>query len=309
MSTLQKRQHYVWRYYLLAWAQGEQIYCTRAPATMAFTPNVANIGGETFFYRVSELDAADLAYLESVIGRSTRAALQDLNRGWIEGFQRSFVVRRLLQQVDLSDAHRAALDRECDVIEKTLAERYHGSSEQRMQPLLDRLREGDASFYQAQSSAHTFIDFLARQYFRTARMRNVMTALPRLLPHNPDRTWPIESFIYATNVASSLVGQRADYHITMLENDTPSPFVTSDQPVINLNSERDENLRLYYPVSPTRALIYHSDTTRYLAERVSVSRQEVEFYNFSLYSRSDSQMYGSNRTYLEELVKLPKDLG
>jgi len=308
MSTLQKRQHYVWRYYLLAWAREEQIYCVREPSKTAFSSNVANIAGETFFYRIDELDADDLAYLEGVISRATRPELQALNRGWIENFQRSFAIRRHLAGIGLTDVQPATLEREFDVIEKTVAERYHGGLERRMQPLLDRLRAGDAAFYAEQKPAHTFIDFLAHQFFRTARMRDMMAALPRLIPHTPERTWPIESFVYATNVASSLVAQRTDYRITLLVNATSFPFVTSDQPVINLNSHKDADLRLYYPLGPDLALIFHNDAARYQAGRVEVSREEVEFYNFTLYSRSGSQMYASDRNYLEELARLPKSL-
>lgn len=309
MSTLQKNQHYVWRHYLLAWARGNQVWCVRAPATTAFSPNVSNIGSETFFYRMSELDEADLAYLEGVVTRATRPELQELNRGWIDCFQQSFALRRLLAADDASEGIRAQLAQALDEIDKTIAERYHGSVEQRADPILVRLRQGDTAFYEDLNGALTFIEFLTHQYFRTARMRNLTSRLPKLVPHRPERTWPIESFIYATNVGASLVAQRQDYRITLLENATATPFVASDQPVINLNSHEDATLRLYYPLSPVLALVYHSDPARYPSARKTLSAFEVEFYNFELYRRSDSQMYCSDRSYLEALVKLPKDTG
>src|ERR1700753_3618492 len=117
MSTLQKNQHYVWRYYLLAWARGNQVWCTRTPSTKAFSPNVANIGSETFFYRFAELDAADFAYLESVIAKATDPRLQELNRGWLKGFQQSFEIRRLLKNHTLAPAAAAELAKGLDVIE------------------------------------------------------------------------------------------------------------------------------------------------------------------------------------------------
>jgi hypothetical protein len=306
MSTLQKNQHYVWRHYLLAWARGNQVWCVRAPATTAFSPNVSNIGSETFFYRVSELDEADLAYLEGIIARATTRELQDLNRGWIECFQRSFAIRRLLSGGDISEALRAQLAQALDEIDKTIAERYHGSVEGRAKPILERLRRGDAAFYEDLSGAIVFIEFLVHQYFRTARMRNLAGRLPQLVPHKPERTWPIESFIYATNVGASVVAQRKNYRITLLKNGTAVPFISSDQPVINLNSHEDEELCLYYPLSPKFALVYHADSERFPDARMSLSTLEVELYNFELYRRSDSQTYSNDRDYLEALVKLPK---
>lgn len=307
MSTLQKNQHYVWRYYLLAWARGNQVWCTRAPSTRAFSPNVANIGSETFFYQITELNEADLAYLEQLVGQATDPRLQDLNRGWLDAFQKSFALRRAFAGHAIPPNAAAELAEGLDEIEKTLAERYHGGLEQRALPILDRLRLGDAAFYDDLKDALTFIEFLAHQYFRTAKMRNAIGRLPIAGPHNPERTWPIESYIYATNVGASFVARRRDYRITFLENATPVPFVAGDQPVINLKRETDDELSFYYPLSPTLAMVYHADPERFPTQRMTVSGFEVEHYNAKLYSRSDSQMYGSDRAYLEGLVSLPKD--
>jgi len=283
------------------------VWCTRAPSTKAFSPNVANIGSETFFYRFAELDAADLAYLESVIARATDPRLQELNRGWLKGFQQSFEIRRILKNHTLAPAAAAELAAGLDVIEKSIGEHYHASVERRAQPILDRLRLGDATFYAELTDALTFIEFLAHQYFRTAKMRNAAGRMPALALHDPERTWPIESYIYATNVGASLVAQRHDYRITFLDNTASVPFVAGDQPVINLNGQADADLCFYYPLSPTLALIYHADPVRYPTDRVAVSRFEVEHYNAKLYSRSDRQMYSNDRAYLEALVTMPKD--
>ena len=307
MSTLQKNQHYVWRYYLLAWATDEKVWCVRAPATKAINPNVKNIGSETFFYRISELTDADIAYLEHLIGRATDPRLQDLNRGWLHDFQLTYKLRRILAGGRLDAAKKLEVERALDEIEKTVSERHHGALEQRALSILDQLREGNAVFYGEMEPAHTFINFLVHQFFRTAKMRNASRQLKVPAPFSLERTWPIESYIYATNVAASLVAQRQLYQITFLENPTAVPFIAGDQPVINLNGQHDAELCFYYPLSPTLALIYHAETDRFPAGRKVLSAIEVEAYNAKLYARSDSQIYGDAREYLEQLVKLPKD--
>jgi hypothetical protein len=56
-------------------------------------------------------------------------------------------------------------------------------------------RLGDAAFYEDLKGALTFIELLAHQYFRPAKMRNAIGRLPVRVPLKPERTWPIESYI------------------------------------------------------------------------------------------------------------------
>jgi len=178
MSTLQKNQHYVWRHYLLAWATDEKVWCVRAPSTKAFNANVKNVGSETFFYRVPELTRPDVIYLEHLISRATDPRLQDLNRGWLHDFQLTYRLRRNLELDTLDPAVRAELARALDEIEKTISERHHGALEDRAVPILDQLRQGDASFYATVGPAQTFINYLAHQYFRTGSCGMRQGAVP-----------------------------------------------------------------------------------------------------------------------------------
>lgn len=308
MSTLQKNQHYVWRHYLLAWATDEKVWCVRAPSTKAFNANVKNVGSETFFYRMPELTRPDVIYLEHLIGRATDPRLQDLNRGWLHDFQLTYRLRRNLELDALDPAVRAELERALDEIEKTISERHHGALEDRAVPILDQLRQGNASFYATVEPAQTFINYLAHQYFRTAKLRNAVKTLspPAELAVDLNRTWAIETYIYATNVAWSFVAQREKHRIMLLENPTTVPFIAGDQPVINLNDKHATELCFYYPLSPSLALIYHAEPERFPQDRMVLSRFEVEAYNARIFSRSDTQVYSNDPAYLEALVTLPK---
>ena len=306
MSTLVKNQHYVWRHYLSPWATKNKVWCVRAPSKTAFQANLTKVGSETFFYRLHELDEQDLAYLDGIILQATSPGLQDVNRGWIRDFQLAFRVRRAVGEQGAGSAPREELDALLDKMAKTMGENYHASVETRGTPLLKLLRARDSSFYEDSNRALNFIEFITHQYFRTANMRNLMTRLPVMVPHEPKRTWPIESFIYATNVGSSLYVQRRDYKIQFLENPGPVPFIAGDQPIINLNGHQDEHLRLYYPLSPELALIYGVEGADPLSKRRDVSRLEVEAYNFAIHAKSDSQLYSNDRAYLEATAALPK---
>lgn len=302
-----KNQHYVWQHYLRAWAHGGQVWCVRAPKKQAFCPNTSNIGSETYFYRIQELDEHDIAYLQAVISRATSVELRKLNEGWIELFQMTFAVRTAIADHGADASIVAQLLSKLEDIEKTIGERYHTGVEEKAFPILQLLRAGNAAFYEEADGASDFIHFLTLQYFRTARMRNAATRIPLTAPWNPHRTWPIESFIYATNVGASLFAERKRYAISFLRNDSPVPFIASDQPMINLNRQTDPDLCLFYPVSPTMAVMYSADRERFPLGISPVGEVGAQVYNYLLYAKSDSQIYGVDRAYLEEMATLPKD--
>jgi hypothetical protein len=67
-------------------------------------------------------------------------------------------------------------------------------------------------------------------------------------------------------VADSLYRARNKYNIVLLDNETAIPFVTGDQPIINVHATfgsgvPPEKLELFYPLSPKRAMAMFESTT------------------------------------------------
>lgn len=306
MSDLTTNQHYVWQYYLRAWRAPKKLWCKRIDKPEPFDTTPRNVGAERFFYEFHELTPEDLAYLETVILQSNDEGLRKLNRGWIESFQITFAIRKRLSGAEIDPEHRKELEAKLREVEKTMGESFHGATETRAIPILDALRRGDVSFYADEKASMTFIDYISHQYFRTAKLRNAMRAIPNPLPHDMSRTWPVEAFIYATNLASSFVRQRREYRIVLLRNKSDVPFITGDQPVINLREVDVEEVDLYYPLQPDLAMIFTADWTRYSSDGADVGRIAVESYNHRIYSKSDSEIYGNDPAYLALLAKLPK---
>lgn len=307
MSDLTANQHYVWQHYLRAWRAPKKIWCKRIDRPEPFDTTPRNVGAERFFYEFHELTPEDLAYLETLISQSNDEGLRKLNRGWIESFQMTFAIRKRLSGVKIDPELRMELEGKLREVEMTMGESFHGATEARAIPILDSLRQGDVSFYANEKASMTFIDYISHQYFRTAKRRNAMLAIPNPLPHDMRRTWPVEAFIYATNLALSFVRQRREYRIVLLRNKSEVPFITGDQPVINLREVDVEEVDLYYPLKPDLAMIFTADRTRYSGDDADLRQIAVESYNHRIYAKSDSQIYGNDPDYLASLARLPKD--
>lgn len=303
MKDVTTNQHYVWRHYLEAWGTPKTIWCKRSDKADPFAVIPKKVAAKNFFYEIHELKEADLYFLNWLISQATDKRLQEINRKWLEGFQTTFEMRRQLSGSAPTPQHLERLENKLRRIERTLIEDWHGGIERRAVPILEALRRGDAGFYKEKTAGDHFIDFLSHQFFRTARIRNAMLAIQHRMPHDIRRTWPIEAFIYATNLGSSFARQRSQYRIVFLRNRSEVSFITTDQPVINLigiESGTDE-VDLYYPLKPDLAMIYTADPTRYGDKEVELNALEVDSYNRRLVAMSDSQIYGTDPEHLKDL--------
>jgi hypothetical protein len=95
----------------------------------------------------------------------------------------------------------------------------------------------------------------------------------------------------------------------MLESDGSVPFVTGDQPVFNtLDPTKTDDIALYYPVSPQRAMILTSVGDPSSSRKRVVGKMAVETYNHLIWSKCHDQVYANDRAYLEGLISLPRNI-
>jgi hypothetical protein len=184
-------------------------------------------------------------------------------------------------------------------VEKTLEEHYHTGIENDNVDIIDSMKRQDASFYVDNKRCGGFLYFLCNQYFRTVKMRRAITAVPRPLPgHDPHRTANLECHMYATSVGASL-----------MPNATTTPFITGDQPIINLlDPHATDDLEFYYPLAPALAMVLSKDQKKWPTQRHNVSSLEVERYNHLIYEISEDQLYANDEAYLRALVSIDKHL-
>jgi hypothetical protein len=139
-------------------------------------------------------------------------------------------------------------------------------------------------------------------------MREGMSKITEYEPgHDSRRTANIFTHILATNVSAGLFLERKQYKIRFIENNTASPFIAGDQPVINmLTIHGTDDLELFYPLSPRLALILTKDIVKFPNRERIASQFEVERYNYAIYNKSEDQIYSNDARYLSSLVAIGK---
>jgi hypothetical protein len=113
------------------------------------------------------------------------------------------------------------------------------------------------------------------------------------------------SFIYATALAHSLTFHK-DLTFTILENLTSKEFITSDQPLMNLEKDIKDinnnviNFKLYYPINPRLAVIIDYDDKRketYILKKPD--EKEVGDLNSFIFKNSDRFIFSQEMELLE----------
>lgn len=92
--------------------------------------------------------------------------------------------------------------------------------------------------------------------------------------------------------------------IKLLEYATPVPFVTADQPIINLAAEpKDttppERFELFYPLLPMKALLLVESSSEFLPEGAFASEEFVRIRNLRMATDSYRQVFSVSSEQLE----------
>jgi hypothetical protein len=296
-----RRQHHVWRSYLEAWAADEILFCLQDGRI--FRSNVSGVAVERDFHKLQTLTKADIEGVRWLVGKAHPAA-----KRVHENFLTSFGVPGWLQanppQHLAGDAGFEALIRHQII---NAEEKWHAALEGGMVPIIASLRRRDISFYDDDQQCGRFLYFLCLQNLRTKGVRDRIAALTtEVNGFSVARCWNILRHIFAVDSGADLYLARKQRQLLVLENDTGTPFITGDQPIINLFPSSDpekppERLAFYYPVSPSTAIILDEVAHRCGYTSGPVSTEQVAALNLRIRTASHSQVFGNSREILDSL--------
>lgn len=192
--------------------------------------------------------------------------------------------------------------------------------------------QGDTSFYNSADTCTSnpnkillpsdlqkgeFLNFVCIQYFRTSGMRNQiknniqemlkLCSTQKTLPFDvknvtPEHILPHLIWILQAKCSAALSAQNAKLQV--IHNNTSTPFITSDQPVINIKAtnktEAPTEFVLYYPLSPYVAIqINDLDTSK---DKTITDKSEIAEYNHQMLNHSYEYIVGNSEKLLNDFV-------
>jgi hypothetical protein len=303
-----RRQHHVWQHYLRAW-QNEHglVWCRMDSRT--FSSATIGLGQERDFYELKEMSDHDVWCIEQGIIRLLPQEMQELVRGWIPLFTDVFEFRRAWEASGRRDTE---IERALEVAINRAEEDAHAQVEGDAARFLAMLRSGDDRCIRldADDSADLWF-FLAMQYLRTrSTMQNVQSALeaiaslPRFRGFNAQASWGLLRWIFATTMGMSLNRHHRVMRVTFMDAPAGAELITGDQPIINTEAYgravgiEVASMKLYYPLSPTRGILFDLTGTEGETVRTSPSEMEVATFNHMIAEAADLQLYARDETTL-----------
>jgi len=294
-----KNQHYVWRYYLKAWASNGLIYCLEEGRVRS--RSLRRVASAPEFYRLERLSTVDFELLERIV-ESMAPQVHQLNLGWIETF------RVPLKLINILERHPCRTSKDIEFIDTFHAnfeEELHSRIENSSVKHLNALRSTDASFFTNDAEAADFLHFLALQHFRTQEMeQSVVAAFPATDRDQLRRIWTILRHILATNVAGTIYLERTNWSLVFLENTTTRTFLSGDQPTLNtrgaeaLPGQQVEELELYYPLLPRLAVLV-TRATGLTGTTRTLRSEDIHGYNHLIVKAAHRQVFSDSREHLE----------
>jgi hypothetical protein len=301
--------HHTPRQYLLPWADADERIAWLGYGKVARS-GLTVVGGENDFYRLKDLTDDDVTSIRKLI-----AEMPEMGRAGHEEFLSAYILptrlKRLLEQRGVDRRGGEVLDgqeepsamKQIDVSISNLNENYHASIENQFWPYLEAIKKRDFSFYDDPLKAGEFFHGLSVQYLRTKTVRDRIRQNVKGLFEDTERVWDVLSHIYGVVMGASLLLNRREFQIFVLDNDTQVPFITSDQPIINMLAETGDikppkKMELYYPLSPTQAMLYLNKSTPTTGINRAVSIDEAHRYNSTMIAHSGLQIFSNSEEYL-----------
>lgn len=300
-----RRHHYVWRHYLRAWSENEQIWCSRD--NKIFPSNLMNIGQERDFYRLKDLTTQDIEFIKLLIGANQSEMLTKLNHGWIKLFTAVFKIRETVNVLGISDSD---FEEEIEKQIINIGEDFHSDIESGAIKFLDGMLTNDTDFLNDEDSSIEFIHYLCVQYFRTKNIKeSASSAVSQLGLLDIDKAWNILSHIFSTTLGWGIYAERAVWNVVILENLTSTPLITGDQPIINTYAAfgneviEHDHLEFYYPLSPNKALLLTKKTEYQKVPHKELSETEVAYFNDAIVDLAYEQIYSSSKFQLNQIAE------
>ncbi len=312
--------HHTPRKYLLAWADADERIAWLGYGKVSRSV-LTVVGGENHFYRLKELTVPDVDCLKLFID-GLREHGRDNHKRFLQMYLWPTRLKVVLEQRiaeqqqriaeggasgdDMGDAAIVQVRQLLAVAIANFNEDYHASIEGRFWPFIELIKQRDFSFYEDPPRAIDFLHGLFVQYFRTKALKERALQKQSVLFDDVERVWDALSHIMAIEAGGSFFVDRSNFQIIVLDNDTEVPFITSDQPIINMLTEGQsfevpEKMELYYPLSPTQAMLYLEKSTPTGKFNNPVLIDDAHRYNQMIVNHSSHRVFSNSEEYLDFL--------
>ncbi|WP_445398432.1 DUF4238 domain-containing protein [Zobellella sp. An-6] len=311
-----KNNHHVWANYMKRWSPDKKhvFYTTKKNKKTAFD-SVKNVAVERDFYRVQYLTPEHIEAIKNFSKKSPKE-LHEQHMSYLSDFI-------LMQQIEAmyrkSNVKDNTADKMLEAWKSNGIERLHSAHEKEVQIVLAGLAGHDLSVLDDSKNMCCFTQFFAQQITRTKTFRDaVLTGVSNKATTDEEKhlakmmkeCWWFISYMFGMSMGRSIFLDRHDDNHCLLINDTDIPFITSDQPIVNVHQALTDEIKspenhecdMYYPISPSVAYMVNK-SNRFPRGKVKISVDVVEEMNIKIAKRANVHIIGNSEESLKPYKK------
>lgn len=304
MTQLKKKQHYVWKKYLIPWCNNNQIYASFKSSRKIIKTNIEGVAQERYFYALEEFTEEEEIILKELI----RLWSNDIVQPFIMEYYNIIVyfskVTRSIKDDKLSKDNSVGLEKKLASLKANTMEDMHTNFEKFGEKLIEVRKIEDLKFLDNERDLLTTMIYVSFQYLRTKNMREVVKPVINKYSFLSEKFINFFPFIYAPSIANSLTYGK-NIKFIFLDNKTEIDFITTDQPIINAKKHvindtgKVEQLDYYYPITPKIAIIIHYQEQKEKRKYVLIEKKEVIYYNKLMNSNAKEFVFSNTEEQLK----------
>lgn len=302
MSNNSIKQHYVWREYLRNFCFKDDSVYSLINLFKVVPNNLTNVAQERFFYKLHDITKEDYRFLNGFLDYFLKDS--DEMKDYLKTVQMSYLATILKNTIDDEKlTAKFQKDIQNDYFERHMTENESLGKKLILVQSVKELKE----CFNDKNGFKTIL-FLSMQFVRTKKQRIKLNKEFKKSKINIDKFSTFVSFSIGNILAYNLI-QRRKHNVSLLINNSSIEFITSDQPVINLEDETDKDgialyFKLYLPLSPIYSIIldFESDENTY-KELMITDSNYINFLNQKIVSNSNMFLFSKNEKILENIKK------
>lgn len=295
MNTNTKKQHYVWRKYLNPWklnTEEKRLWTLIIKTNKVDYISLMDVAQSSNFYKINELSPIEIEACRN-LANQLPSFIKPFAETLLKGYEA--ISNNMMSEADKKEFSLHAIENMQSHFERMGIELLNCNN-------IDDLRKIQNK-YQA-------IIFLCIQYCRTYKMREAGIVGYKDDPFKSElynKAFPFISLLVATSLGHNLVVGNPKTRYIFVKNDTSVPFITCDQPVINLKKDDvDKNgdikdIEFFYPISPSRAIIISQNTLLDEYSEILADKSFVEDKNKKMCENALLFIFANNEAILNEI--------
>lgn len=313
---IKRNHHYVWSFYLKSWADKNDIHYISKKGKIS-RDSVKGLAKEIDFYKINLLNKSDVEFIKAWSSFSPDV-LQKIHMSHLRDFQN---LTKLSNSISNIDVDSDDIENVKKAIEHNSLENLHSIYEDLAVEAISNLAKGKLSVLDDGQNMIAFCSYLGLQITRTKLFKdktfeniklfskqNAQAAQAAQYFDKTEKNWWFISFMVGVNIGMSLYAEREKQEHIFIRNLTSVPFITSDNPIINIHSSLNDLDEMeapiysdfYIPLSPSYAyMINDSSDFNHLSDTIDVDM--VNELNGMMYQKSFKTVFSNSE---EALVKV-----